>query len=203
MLEIFAHRGLLNDVESSVKAIPYYKKLGIGIELDLRMGKDGVYVSHDVIDNGELFEDFCKSCYNSNLRIALHVKEIQVIEEVVRLLKKYSLENYFLFNTENHDLTKMVNGDKVASYITKNQDRMETKILWCDEISEKWYGQEIFSEIHNDSKILYGMSLEVVKTCNESEILKEWRRLIDLGVDGICTKYPEKLMRFVKEGDLN
>jgi|AP95_1055475.scaffolds.fasta_scaffold03807_2 glycerophosphoryl diester phosphodiesterase len=203
MLEIFVHRGLLNGIESIVKAVPHYKKLGIGIELDLRMGKNGVYVSHDVIDNGELFEDFCKSFFNSNLRIALHVKEIKVIEEVVRLLKKYSLENYFLFNTENHDLTNISNDDKVASYITKRQDKMETKILWCDEISEKWYDQEIISEIHKNNKILYGMSLEVVKTCNESEILREWGRLIDLGIDGICTKFPEKLMRFVKEGDLN
>ena len=81
--------------------------------LDDGMGKNGVYVSHDVIDNGELFEDFCKSFFNSNLRIALHVKEIKVIEEVVRLLKKYSLENYFLFNTENHDLTNISNDDKV------------------------------------------------------------------------------------------
>ena len=97
----------------------------------------------------------------------------------------------------------MINEDKVASYITKSQDKMKTKIMWCDEISEKWYEQEIISEIHKNNKILYGMSLEVVKTCNESEILKEWKRLIDLGVDGICTKYPEKLMRFVKEGDLN
>ena len=58
------------------------------------------------------------------MRIALHVKEIKVIEEVVRLLKKYSLENYFLFNTENHDLTNISNDDKVASYITKHKDKM-------------------------------------------------------------------------------
>ena len=31
MLEIFAHRGLLNGIESSVKAVPYYKKLNVGI----------------------------------------------------------------------------------------------------------------------------------------------------------------------------
>jgi glycerophosphoryl diester phosphodiesterase len=80
---------------------------------------------------------------------------------------------------------------------------METKILWCDEISEKWYGQKIITKMHKNNKIIYGMSLEVVKTCNESEVLVEWKRLIDLGIDGICTKFPEKLMKFVREGDLN
>ena len=46
------------------------------------------------------------------------------------------------------------------------------------------------------------MSLEVVQKCDEKEVISEWKRLIDLGVDGICTKYPEKLIQFVK-GDLN
>ena len=47
------------------------------------------------------------------------------------------------------------------------------------------------------------MSLEVVKTCNEHEIVEEWRRLIDLGLDGVCTKYPEKFNSLLKEGVLN
>ena len=46
------------------------------------------------------------------------------------------------------------------------------------------------------------MSLEVVEKCNEKEMCLEWERLINLGVNGICTKYPEKLLKFVK-GDLN
>ncbi len=70
--------------------------------------------------------------------------------------------------------------------------------MWCDEIQEKWYSKEIFSELHKNNKIIYVMSLELVKTCNENEIVSEWQRLINLGIDGICTKYPEKLMKFVK-----
>jgi hypothetical protein len=41
-----------------------------------------------------------------------------------------------------------------------------------------------------------------MKKCDNESIYLEWDRLINLGVDGICTKYPEKLLKIVK-GDLN
>lgn len=202
MLEIFGHRVIFNGVENSVKSIPYYKKLGVGIEVDLRYNKKGVYISHDPTNKGDLFEDMCKICSNSEIRMALHIKEIETIINVIKLLEKYSITNYFIFNTENFKYPDYVDGKKIAAYVTKKQENIKEEILWCDEIQSKWYTKEIISELHKKNKIIYGMSLEVVKTCNESEIFMEWDRLINLGIDGICTKYPEKLMRFEK-GDLN
>lgn len=198
MLEIFAHRALLNGIENSVKSIPFYKKLGIGIELDIRYGNNGVYISHDPVESGDLFEDVCKICSNSKIRLALHIKEPKAMTEVMELLKKYSINNYFLFNTENFKFLEITEQEKIAAYLSQKQDKVKEKILWCDEIQSKWYTKEIIAEIHKKNKIVYGMSLEVVKTCNESEIFMEWNRLIDLGIDGICTKYPEKLIKFVK-----
>jgi len=202
MLEIFAHRALLDGIENSVKSIPFYKKLGIGIELDVRYRKSGVYISHDPVENGDLFEDVCKAYSNSKIRMALHIKEIKATTEVIELLEKYSINNYFVFNTENFEFFDIIDHEKIAAYVSQKHDKVKEKFLWCDEIQSKWYTKKTISELHKKNKILYGMSLEVVKTCNESEIFMEWNRLINLGIDGICTKYPEKLMKFVK-GDLN
>ena len=44
--------------------------------------------------------------------------------------------------------------------------------------------------------------IEVFEKCDDKSVYLEWERLINLEVDGICTKYPEKLIKFVK-GDLN
>ncbi|EGG41184.1 Hypothetical protein Nlim_1991 [Candidatus Nitrosarchaeum limnium SFB1] len=202
MLEIFGHRAIFNGVENSVKSIPYYKKLGVGIELDLRHNKKGVYISHDPTNDGDLFEDMCKICSDLEIRMALHIKEIEIINEVIRLLEKYSITNYFIFNTENFEYPEFVDKKKIAAYISKKQENIKEDILWCDEIQKKWYSQKTISDLHQKNKVVYVMSLEVVKTCQEKEVLLEWQRLINLGIDGICTKYPEKLMRFVK-GDLN
>jgi len=202
MFEIFGHRAIFNGIENSVNSLSYYKKLGVGIELDLRLGKNGVYVSHDPTNNGDLFEKVCEVCTKLNIKMALHIKENNIVQNVIELLKKYSINNYFLFNTENFNFSKIENDIEIASYVNKKPENIYEKIFWCDEIQSKWYSKEIFSKVHKNNKIIYGMSLEVVQTCNEKEIISEWKRLIGLGIDGICTKYPEKLLEYVK-GDLN
>ena len=202
MLKIIAHRVLFNGIENNIKAIPCFKKLDIGIELDLRYNKNGAYISHDKTDQGILFEEACKISLNSNILMALHIKEIDVVKDAIRLLEKYSLNNYFMFNTENYDLSKIINKDNIASYVSQKQNKINADILWCDEINEKWYSKELISELHEKNKIIYSMSLEVVTSCNESEMINEWKRLLKIGIDGICTKYPMKLNLLLKEGVL-
>ena len=90
MIEIFSHRIIFNGIENSVESIPYYKKLGIGIELDLRYNNNQVYISHDPTNKGKLFEEVCKQCDKSEIRMALHIKEKEVINPVIKILKEYS-----------------------------------------------------------------------------------------------------------------
>jgi hypothetical protein len=204
MIEIIAHRALFNGQENKIECIKHYKKLGIGVELDLRYGKNGVYMSHDVKDNGELFETACKLCSNSKIKMALHIKEIKVVKETIEILKKYSIHNCFLFDTEGNDISKIMNEFDVAEYVNQKYDNLQQKILWCDETGKKWYDKNYISNMHKNNKILYAMSFEVVNTdYKEDEMISEWKRLIELGIDGICTKQPEKLIGIVKRGDLN
>ncbi len=202
MIEIFSHRIIFNGIENSVESIPYYKKLGIGIELDLRYNNNQVYISHDPTNEGKLFEEVCKQCDKSEIRMALHIKEKEVINPVIKILKEYSIKNYFLFDTENFEYNNLIDKTKIADYVVKKDQNIMGEILWCDEIQNKWYSKEIMKNLHQENKLIYAMSLEVMKKCDNESIYLEWDRLINLGVDGICTKYPEKLMRFVK-GDLN
>ena len=202
MIEIFSHRIIFNGIENSVESIPYYKKLGIGIELDLRYNNNQVYISHDPTNKGKLFEEVCKQCDKSEIRMALHIKEKEVINPVIKILKEYSIKNYFLFDTENFEYNNLIDKTKIADYVVKKDQNIMGEILWCDEIQNKWDSKEIMKNLHQENKLIYVMSLEVMKKCDNESIYLEWDRLIDLGVDGICTKYPEKLMRFVK-GDLN
>ena len=202
MIEIFSHRIIFNGIENSVESIPYYKKLGIGIELDLRYNNNQVYISHDPTNKGKLFEEVCKQCDKSEIRMALHIKEKEVINPVIKILKEYSIKNYFLFDTENFEYNNLIDKTKIADYVVKKDQNIMGEILWCDEIQNKWYSKEIMKNLHQENKLIYAMSLEVMKKCDNESIYLEWDRLINLGVDGICTKYPEKLMKFVK-GDLN
>lgn len=204
MIEVIAHRASFNGQENTIECIEHYKKLGISIELDLRHHNNVVYMSHDVQNNGELFETACKSCSNSKIKMALHIKEISVVEEAVKLLKKYSIQNCFLFDTEQNDLSKIISEFQIAEYVNQKTNNLKQEILWCDETGNKWYDENYISNMHKKNKVLYAMSFEVVNIdYTEDEMVSEWKRLIRLGIDGICTKQPEKLIEFVKRGDLN
>tara|TARA_Y100000817_G_C16802188_1_gene520221 strand:- start:629 stop:1237 length:609 start_codon:yes stop_codon:yes gene_type:complete len=202
MIEIFAHRAIFNGIENSAKSIPYYKKLGIGIELDLRYNNNQVYISHDPTNNGDFFEEVCKQYDKSSIKLALHIKENEALNPTIKILEKYSIKNYFLFNTENFEYSNLVDKTKIADYVVKQDQNIKAKILWCDELQNKWYSEKIVKNLHERKKLIYVMSLEVLEKCDEKSVYLEWERLINLGVDGICTKYPEKLIKFVK-GDLN
>ena len=179
MLEIFGHRAIFNEIENSITSIPHYKKIGVNIELDLRIYKNEVYLSHDPIKKGDSFEEMCKICSNLEIKMALHIKEMEAINQVIELLNKYSIKNYFLFDTENFVYPDIVESKKIATYLSKKQENIKKDILWCDEIQCKWYTKEIILDLHKKNKIIYAMSLEVVKKCNKEEIFSEWKRLIN------------------------
>jgi len=200
MLEIFGHRAMFNGIENSIESIPYYKKLGI--ELDLRFNNNEIYVSHDPTNEGDSFEEIYKMCKKTDLKMALHIKDNESINPVIKFLKKYSLKNYFLFDTENFEYDESIDSVKITQYVSKKEENIKRKILRSDESQEQWYAKGIIKDLQLKKKLVYVMSLKVVKKCTKKEVYLEWKRLINLGVNGICTKYPEKLLRFVK-GDLN
>jgi len=204
MKEIFAHRALYKGLENTIEGIKHFKNLGVGVELDLRYGDNGIYMSHDPQNNAELFETVCKLYSNSKIKMALHIKEIKVINETVKLLKKYSISNCFLFNTEMTNFSEMIDGYEIAKYVNKKPIDVKEKKIWCDETKNKWYNKKDILDMHQKNKIMYAMSYEVVnEKYTENEMFLEWKRLIELGFDVICTKYPEKLIEFEKRGDLD
>ena len=204
MKEILAHMAMHNCKENTVDGIKNYSKLGFGSELDLRYGKNGVYLSHSISETGDLFEDVCKVLTNSKIRIALHIKELEVVEQTLELLKKYSVKNFFFVNTDYKKIPSAINEEIViAFYANERPINVNEKILWCDEVKSEWYDKDIILNFHKQNKILYGMSKELIKPlCDKSEIKLEWERLAKLGFDGLCTNYPIECFNFLKRGGL-
>ena len=86
MIEFIAHRiNTLNEL----KQIPNQ----YGVEIDLKDFKNKIVLSHDPYIDGEDFESFLKN-YNHGTLI-LNIKSERIELEILELLKKYQLENYF------------------------------------------------------------------------------------------------------------
>lgn len=200
MTEIFAHRALCGSKENSIKGITNCIKLGIGIELDIRGKTDTTYISHDPTNDGELFDAACKILENSNSKIALHIKEIDALEEVVKIITKHSInKNCFIFaDSINYDIIDNLVGEtvEVAFYANKKPSNVNAKILWCDELKAKWYEKNFIKELHKENKVMYAMSKELLEPCNNEDIITDWKRLLELQFDGICTDYPRELYQF-------
>ena len=198
MTEIIVHRATTNSCENCIEGIKVHIKSGFGVELDLREKNNSVYMSHDEMEVCELFEDACRLCSNVPAMLALHIKEIKVVPKVLKFLEKFSIKNYFMFNTEGEDVTKFSNQINSAFYATDKPEKVTEKLLWCDEYTTKWFDKEIITSLKNKQKILYAVSIEVFKNCTREEMSQEWKRLIKFDFDGICTKYPNELNEFLE-----
>ena len=198
MTEIIVHRASTDTCENCIEGIKNYIKSGFGVELDLREKNNSVYMSHDEMESGAMFEDACRLCSGVSNMLALHIKEIKIVPKVLEFLEKFSIKNYFMYNTEGYDLTKFSNQIISAYYASDRPEKVNEKILWCDEYKTKWYDKEIIGSLNNKQKILYAVSIELFEDCTMEEIFQEWKRLIKFGFDGICTNYPNELKEFLE-----
>jgi len=198
MIDIFSHRAIFHGVENSKKGIIYCIQSDFGIELDLRCDYRGVYLSHDLSETGELFSDVCSFLQDSKSLVALHIKELECIEKTVELLHQHDVKNCFLFDSNYEYILKKSSEFEVAFYANSEPEKNNAKFFWCDEVKEKWYSKNLIKKLHDEGKILYAVSRELVGPTSMPKIIDDWKRLIDLGFDGICTDFPEKLNEFIK-----
>ena len=204
MIEIFAHRAIFDLQENTLQGIKKYMQLNIGLELDLRINKKGVYMSHDKTGQGESFDEACRTLKNSNCKIALHIKELDAVTEIIKIINKHSINNNcFLFDTDYERICSLVRRNvEVAFYASQKPENIRARILWCDEVRAPWYNKETISNLHKENKTLYAVSKELINSHTKSEIISDWDRLLDLGFDGICTNHPIELASYVsKKGD--
>ena len=197
MISIFAHRALYNNLEHSELGIKYYLDNHFNIEIDLRINSGGVYLSHDRTHKAISLESICPLLKNSQVVIALHVKELECVTSTIKLLNTYGIKNCFLFDTDYNLVKNMSQNFEVADHINSNPSQITSKILWCDEIQEKWYSSKRINDLHKQGKIIYAVSCELVKSSTFEQIVQDWKKLIDVGIDGICTNYPLELHKFM------
>ena len=68
-----------------------------GVEIDLRDYQDQIILQHDPFKDGECFEEYLKN-YNHGT-IILNIKSEGIEYQVLELLKKYTVNNYFFLDS--------------------------------------------------------------------------------------------------------
>ena len=188
MNSIISHRGTFDSENTSLESIKNCIENDIGIEIDLRINKDSVYVSHDPCEPSLFFDEICSYLRNSDVQVALHIKELDAIEPSLKILKEKNISNFFLFTIENHKIQQKENF-QIAYYANNMPYDVTNKIVWCDESIKKWFETETISELKNKNNQLIAISQEILTNCSLDDAKLYWKFLFKLGFDGICTNF--------------
>ena len=124
----------VNSIES-LKKIPK----NYGVELDIRNSTSGLILSHELSNEGTLFEEYLED-YNNELLVA-NIKESGTEDEAIRLIKNKNIDNFFLLDVEfpyiyqNFELNKKYLSTRFSKY--ESIDSVKNLInkvewLWVD-----------------------------------------------------------------------
>lgn len=166
-----------------------------GVEVDLRYKNQEIILHHDPFKNGELFEEFLKN-FNLDFMI-LNIKSEGIEEEVLRLLKKYNVPDYFFLDTSIPFMIKYINKGwtkfavrfsehEPLDFALKFRDKVEW--VWVDCFTHLPLNKEIYIQLKKHFKICL-VSPELQGHHN-SMIEKFKKQIKGFEIDAVCTKYP-------------
>ena len=112
-----------------------------GVEIDIRSKGKKLYLHHDPFVKGESFIKWLKY-YNHNI-IVLNVKEEGLESQIIKILKKNKISNFFFHDQTFSSLLKNMKDTKVSIRFSeyedlKNKNFLFKKIkwLWCDNFNK-------------------------------------------------------------------
>ena len=135
-MEIIIHR--VNKI-NQIKKIPS----NFGAEIDVRTNGSDLILSHDPFTKGDKLKDYLEN-YNHKT-LVLNLKEAGIEENVLRLVKKYSIKSYFLLDVEMPYMYKATsNGQKnIAVRFSEYENislakyfKNKLKWVWIDTVTK-------------------------------------------------------------------
>jgi len=209
-VKIISHRGFwrnkkqMNYKEAFSNAI----RNNYGIETDLRDFCGEVVISHDIPTGKEIltFDEFIYNCkkdcnkYNSDITLALNIKSDVLQNEISKVLKKYHIDNYFLFDMSipdsiNYLLLNLNVFYRMSEYeIISNYDE-NIQGVWLDQFKSNWYNKNTIDEIQDkwDKICIVSPELHGRPFLDCWSMLKKFKNKKKIM---ICTDFPDKAEEF-------
>jgi hypothetical protein len=207
-MKILAHRGYWKKVseKNSEKSLKKALKKGYGFESDIRDYDGKIVISHDLANKKctiaeTIFKEFSK--YNNELCFAVNIKSDGLVGELLKILKKNCITNYFCFDMS---IPQMINYCEKGLNIFTRQSEYEIEPLclydksqgvWIDAFyDDSWITEElILKHVKNGKKICL-----VSPELHSLPYLKFWEKLKSFKIDYseimLCTDLPDEANNF-------
>ena len=168
-----------------------------GVELDLRDNLNGdIHIAHDPFILGELFEEYLKHYHHSF--IILNIKSERIEWNVLKLLKKYNINNYFFLDSSFPMIYQLsIKNEKNIALRFSEFEGLDTIIKMKDKVNWVWIDcftknpltLEIYNELKSMNYKLCFVSPELQQQPEKIDIYKKYFQENDIILDMICTKY--------------
>ena len=208
-MQIISHRGYWEKAaeKNSTAAFQRSFQLGFGAETDVRDFNGELVISHDIASAGNLslqafFELFNRYHQNPQLPLALNIKSDGLQDQLVSILERNKIENYFLFDMSLPDLKIAVEkGLNVYSRLSEIETDLpfyeEVKGIWVDAFYGTWYHAATIHEHIAKGKQICFVSAEL----HRRDHMQHWNTLKEMGFHRIgntmlCTDFPETAKTF-------
>lgn len=167
-----------------------------GLELDLRYHKNEIILHHDPFYKGIKFEDFLKEL-KLNF-IVLNIKSEGIEEEVLRLVKKNNVPDYFFLDTSIPFMVKYINkGFRKFAVRFSEYETLDFVLNFKGKV--EWVWVDCFNKMPLDEKT-YNILKKQFKICLVSPELqghslsrvKEFKTKTNkFDIEAVCTKRPD------------
>lgn len=205
---ILSHRGYWKNTseKNQLSAFKRSFSLGFGTETDIRDYKSKLVISHDIANQNSLdivqFFDLYKQ-HNSSLPLALNIKSDGLQIELLKLLKQYHIQNYFVFDMSVPDGLGYINQNiktftRESEYEISPSFYKESKGIWLDEFHTHWINQTTIEKHLKNDKLVCIVSPDLHKRNYKKEWqhYKEIENNLEINSLMLCTDYPEEAKEF-------
>ena len=188
---------LINHRVNSIKKLKS-TPFNFGVEIDLRSKKNKIYLHHDPFKKGVSFEKWIK--YYKHKIIVLNVKEEGLEKSILKILKKYRINNFFFHDQTFSTLLKNMSKTKVSIRYSEFEDLKNIKYLfkkikwiWIDNFSVIKLKKKFYSYLKRKKVKICLVSPELVKKSRISEVKKIilYLKKNNFTIDAVCTKKPD------------
>ena len=169
-----------------------------GIEIDVRSFNKNLILNHDPFKNGDLLKNWIKF-YNHKLLI-VNIKEEGLEYQILKILNKYKIKNYFFLDQTFPFLVKFSHRMKKncafrlsdyesISTIKKIKDKI--KWVWIDFFENFYFNKKDFEFLKKNKLKICLVSPELKNLSSKNiRIMKDIIKKNNIKDDAICTKKP-------------
>jgi hypothetical protein len=185
-------------IHHRINTIAHLKRLpkAYGIEIDLRYHNNEIILHHDPFSKGEKFEDFLTEF---KLKfIILNIKSEGIEEEVLRLVKKYDVPDYFFLDTSIPFMVKYIEkGWSKFAVRFSEYEPIELSLKFKGKI--EWVWVDCFTHLPLTSES-YLQLIKHFKICLVSpelqghpiSMIEDFKKQMKgFEIDAVCTKHPD------------